>query len=565
MHRRHFVKTTSSLMMAPWLPELPLVSSHESSLLEQMVKINDTRVTGRMTSQIKDPNHLWYGGSPNQYDIPNAGSSCALIRDLSCAYVSPGSKYFQSAELIDSMTLASQYLLHIQYEDGTVDLHTTNFHSPPDTAFRVEPLAYSYQLLNRSDNPPRKVLSNLRAFLVNAGRALSVGGIHTPNHRWVVCMALSHIHRLFPNQVYLDRVDQWLAEGIDIDEDGQYTERSTTVYSPEVDKCLITVARLLGKEALFEPVRKNLEMSLYYLRPNYQVSTEASGRQDRYQIGTAIRYYYPYRYMALKDQNSRFAHVTKVLENQDLNGISHSLMYVLEDNSLLQKLPQEQSLDTDYVKYFKGSSLVRIRRDNLDATILSDNTLFFSFFKGSAALTGLRLASAFFGKGQFKADAMEIDANVYRLTQYLEGPYYQPLKAGETFLGSQEDFSNQRASSREQSEVQKLHTTVTITENSGRFDININISGTDHVPVALELAFREGGKLEGVEPVEGVENGFLLPQGSVKYSHNGNTISVGPGRAEHKWTQLRGALPKMNGPGVYLTGYTPVNWDMQVY
>ena len=268
--------------------------------------------------------------------------------------------------------------------------------------------------------------------------------------------------------------------------------------------------------------------------------------------------------MALKDQNGRFAHVVKVLENQDLNGISYNLMYLLEDGFLQQQLPQKQSLDTDYTKYFKGSSLVRIRRNDLDATILSDNALFFSYFKGNAALTGMRLASAFFGKGQFKADEMEIDGNVYRLTQYLEGPYYQPLKAGETFLGSQEDFSKQRASSREQSEVQKLHTTVTITENLGRFDININISGTDNVPVALELAFREGGQMEEVEPVEGVENAYLLPQGSVKYTHNENTITVGPGRAEHKWTQLRGALPKMNGPSVYLTGYTPVNWDMKV-
>ncbi len=562
MNRRHFVKTTSGIMVVPWLPNLVIEDLHNSSLVEQLIMINDSKVAGRMESQIKDPDHRWYGGSPNQYDIPNAGSSCALIRDLSCAYCSNSSDYYLSDEVINAVNLASQYLLNIQYEDGTVDLHTTNFHSTPDTAFRVEPLAYSYHLLNRLEHPPIAVLTKLKAFLQNAGQALTIGGIHTPNHRWVVCMALAHIHHLFPDQAYLDRVDQWLSEGIDIDEDGQYTERSTTVYSPVVDKCLITVAKLLDKEALFEPVRKNLEMSLYYLRPNFQVSTEASGRQDRYQIGTAVRYYYPYRFMALKDDNGRFARVTRVLES-DLASISHNLMYLLEDASLQNKLPDNQSLDTDFVKYFKGSSLVRIRRGDKDATVLSDNTLFFSFFKGNAALTGMRLASAFFGKGQFKADALEIKENRYRLSQYLEGPYYQPLENG-TFLGTQEDFSKQRADSRVQSEVQKLSTVITITEQLGQFIINIDISGTDNVPVALELGFRKGGKLTGVIPIEGLEDAYLLNQGYLEYRDEKNTITVGPGQAAHKWAQLRGALPKMNGPSVYITGYTPVNWNLEV-
>jgi len=531
-------------------------------LVNQLIEINDSRIALRMQSLIKDTSSKWFGGSPDQYGIPNAGSSCALIRDLSCAYVSPRSRYFQSTELLKSMETASQFLLNIQYEDGTVDLHTTNFHSPPDTAFRVEPLALSYHLLSGADPVSEKVLGNLRQFLQQAGQALAVGGIHTPNHRWVVCMALAHIHTLFPDERYLDRVDQWLGEGIDIDPDGQFTEKSTTVYSPIVDRCLITVARLLRKEELFDPVRKNLDMTLYYIRPNYQVSTEASGRQDRYQIGTVAPYYYPYRYMSLKDGNGQFADVAIVIENGVLADISHELIYLLQDPYLLQELPENKPLKEDYVKYFKHSSLVRIRRGDRDATILSENPLVFSYFKGNAALTGLRLAAAFFGKGQFEADSMEIDGNRYILKQFLQGPYYQPLKEG-IFEGSQEDFAVQRAS-REQSEVQKLESVITIEEKSGDFSIGIEIKGTDNVPVALELGFREGGVLQGVTPVADIPDAWLLAQGQLQYSFQGDTISIGPGHAEHQWTQLRGALPKMAGPTVYLTGYTPVNWELNV-
>jgi hypothetical protein len=157
---------------------------------------------------------------------------------------------------------------------------------------------------------------------------------------------------------------------------------------------------------------------------------------------------------------------------------------------------------------------------------------------------------------------MEIDGNRYRLRQSLEGPYYQPLKEG-TFEGTQEDFGKQRAL-REQSEVQALESVITIEEASGTFSVEIEIKGTDNVPVALELAFRDGGVLKGVIPVADIPNAYLLEQGEMQYSHEGNTIVIGPGRAEHRWTQLRGALPKLPGPSVYLTGYTPVNWQLNI-
>ena len=73
-----------------------------------------------------------------------------------------------------------------QHTDGTIDLPTTNFHSPPDTAFVVIDLVPLYRLLQRDgSSEARGWLPRLESFLRRAAGAIATGGIHTPNHRWV--------------------------------------------------------------------------------------------------------------------------------------------------------------------------------------------------------------------------------------------------------------------------------------------------------------------------------------------------------------------------------------------
>jgi hypothetical protein len=58
--------------------------------------------------------------------------------------------------------------------------------------------------------------------------------------------------------------------------------------------------------------------------------------------------------------------------------------------------------------------------------------------------------------------------------------------------------------------------------------------------------------------VKGIENAYLAKEGEMmEYSYDGDTITFGPGIRKHAWTQLRGALPKLDADCVYFTGYTP--------
>jgi hypothetical protein len=105
---------------------------------------------------------------------------------------------------------------------------------------------------------------------------------------------------------------------------------------------------------------------------------------------------------------------------------------------------------------------------------------------------------------------------------------------------------------------------VAVRESGGAFVIDFDVSGTDRVPLAIELGFRRGGELAGVAPVAGTTDAFLLREGTGEYRLGGGTIRFGPGRAEHAWTDLRGALPKLDALSVYLTGFTPFRATLRI-
>src|SRR5690554_2791157 len=153
---------------------------------------------------------------------------------------------------------------------------------------------------------------------------------------------------LWPKPEYVERAETWLSEGIDLDEDGQYQEKSSYIYSSLSDRVLITIARGFNKPELLDYVRKNLEMTFYYIHPNGEIVTEASGRQDNSIIGYLENYYYPYRYLAIKDQNQSFAAACRLIETTASHRIAGFLPYFLEDSNLWQELPKPTPLPVNY-------------------------------------------------------------------------------------------------------------------------------------------------------------------------------------------------------------------------
>ncbi len=562
MDRRKFVTLSSTtLCIMPFMGFTAFDKTNNQwldkpSWLVELIKMNDASLKEMASHKIMGMDHPYFGAYVNGYEIPNPHSTCSFINTACAAISCKESAFYQSQDVLQDIEQALRGLLKMQHQDGTIDLMDTNFHSTPDTAFMVKRLVQSFKLLKQSNTAgTAKVLVLFEKFLKNAGEGLIVGGIHTPNHRWVVSAALTKLNELWPDIRYVNRINQWLAEHIDLDPDGQYYEKSTYGYSAVVDRVLITVAKGLNKPALYDSVRKNILMMRYYIHPNGEVVTEASNRQDKGTIGTMENYYYACRYMSLMDNDGEMAAICRLIETTNPKSLLGVLNYFLEDPTQWKELPATKALPTSYVKAFPYSGVVRIRREQWDTTLLSNNPGWLTFHKGNAVLQSMRIACSFFGKGQFQSADILKNGDGWLLTKKLEGPYYQPFE--KQFISPDGDLDKMPKSNRKQSEVQKLTTSVLVTETANGIKVDIDMHGTEGVPVTMELIFRKGGKLAGVEAVANNAEAFLLMGKQASYTVGNDKIQFGPGTYAHKWLQLRGALPMMDAPTVYITGYTP--------
>lgn len=567
MNRRNFIQRTALLStFAPFAQTLANgIFSTADNLPEWILAMApqaDESIERHLNlqSREKGPN---FGGVADYQRILNPQGTAGLVRIGACGLYMPNSRYHRSTDLITRMLEAMDYLLSIQHEDGTIDLLSTNFHSTPDTGFIVKRLANAWRLIDQLKMKETADLQEkIKTFLQRAADALVVGGIHTPNHRWVVSGALASVYGIWPERKYLNRIEDWLAEGIDLDPDGQYNERSTYIYSSLTNRVLISVAHYTGKTHLLEYVRKNLDMTRYYIHPNAEIVTDASGRQDKATIGMFENYYYPYRYMAIQDKNEEYAGMCRFIEATAGRKIAGHLDYYLAEPLLWRDIPQGTPPPTSYVKELPYSGLVRVREGNWDASIISKNSTWLTFMHGNAVIQGVRVASSFFGKGQFVTDKIERIPDGWKLTQSLEGPYYQPLPRN--LLPGDGDWAKMPRIHRPQSEIQKLETTIYIQKTPEGISFDVTTKGCERVPLAIEIIFREGGQLQGVEAVPNVNNSWILPSGMGTYTVGNDKIQFGPGLGLHLNTALRGSLPHTGSPSVYLTGFTPFNHTVRL-
>ena len=520
----------------------------------EVIKRHDTYLEGLLRRQITDPGSRWRGIFLDEYGLHYPGTASGIIDAAVAAWLHPRSKFHKDSSLPERIRLAAGLLAREQTADGNWHLPTTNFNSPPDTGFIIRALSPAAVLLKRANQT--ELFNVLEPTMRKAGAGMVKGGIHTPNHRWVVSAALAQLYEIFGDQEYVRRIDQWLAEGIDIDSDGQYTERSTYTYNPITDHAFVTMAAKLKRPVLLEPTRRNLESMLYLLHPGYEVITEISTRQDLNIRGDMGPYWFSLAYLALADKNGQFATLARHFAPQRAG-----LSALMEYPQLSGPLPALTPVPDNYRRVFAHNKFVHFRRGPLSGVVLGGGrNRFFTFRNGEAVVNAVRFASAFFGKAQFASEKIEEKDGSLLLTQSLEGPYYQPLEPARKVDA---DHWGESRADRRRTEVAKLVQSALITQIDRGFRVRVQAQGTADVPLALEINLREGGKLEGVVPAHKVDEGWVLASGHATYRAGRDAVRFGPGLGAHMYTQVRGADPKLPGPGVYLTGFTPFDHTIE--
>jgi hypothetical protein len=516
------------------------------SIVEAAVARTNDSVSRLLGLQVTDPVSPFRGSYPDAVGLHSAGSASGIIEQMTAAFVHPRSAYQGNVALVERIRLAAGFLERAQSPQGNIDLLTTNFNSPPDTGFVTENVATAAAVARAHGN--EGIVDILKPFLLKAAAGMASGGIHTPNHRWVVSAALAQVNSLFPDARYVGRINEWLAEGIDIDADGQFTERSTLTYNVVCDRAFIVMGHLLKRPELLEPARRNLRALTFLLHADGEVVTEISRRQDQYTRGGVGGYWFSLAYLARRDGDGQFAALARRVEMT-----SPRLSTLLEYPGLAEALPPDAALPEHFEQAMPAIGITRIRRGPRSATlILGGSSRLVTYRHGDAVVEGIRFATSFFGKGQFvPVEAHKQGAGfVYR--QSLEAPYYQPIAEQVTTT-----TWTQVRMKRRQSEIARLEQSAEITETPTGLVIRLRASGTPGVPLAVEIAFREGGRFEGCEPIANAPGTYLLADGAGVYRAGRNSIRFGPGAGPHRYVQLRGAEPRLPGESVYITGFTP--------
>ncbi|MEU9657097.1 hypothetical protein [Streptomyces chartreusis] len=474
--------------------------------------------------------------------VPHRGLA-RRVKTLLAAYRSPDSTLHGSDRAVAAAMTHLTALRAVQTASGLF-AGGDNVQSPPDSAFTVNDVCDAHVIAVSAGAELREVAAVLAEIAGAASESLRTGGVHTPNHRWELCAALARLHRSFPDDRLLDRIDAWLAEGVDIDAEGLYSERSANYAAHVSNPSLLLLADVLDRADLQHAVERNLATTLDLIRPDGTVETVHSRRQDQNRPFPLARFLPHYRLLAIRTGRGDFSRAARLaaadgIDDPDLLAetlLTPDLCRVLpapaaetprRERYLTTARLAARASATAHTVVYGGSDVPGHRRIRSG---LACNPTFLRLFAGDAVLDAVRLSRGFFDLGPFRADAMQqIADNRYRLTETLTAAYYQPLPPdrrrddGAYRMADEGRFSAAMAfPDRPRDEVS--HTTrVEVDLRDDGADLRIDISGPP-VPWSLELTFRPDGVPEGAVPIG--DGRWCLTTGPMTYRVGDDEILV---------------------------------------
>lgn len=534
--------------------------------MAHLLKGAEYRTKQFMGSQVGDPASLQYGGIKG--DIWEAKPTIYALTSALAVYFHKDSCFYKNEQLYAAVNLALDFIERTQREDGSFDYPSCNFKSAADTSFCFKRLIAAYRLLVKYGDSSDEAITVLKekylTIMHKALDAIREGGFHTPNHRWGIAAALLQGSNLFAEEEGFAaglkaRADQYLAEGIDGDEDGEYAERSTGNYNAVVNNAMMAMYQETGDEAFLGYVERNLSMMLTYMDPDDTIFTQNSTRQDQGKLEYADKYFYQYLYMCSREHCPAFdgaAHKI-IKDNMERGDLAPDCMHiVMNHDEMMGYHFKEYGFLEEYRKFFRHAGVLRVRKPSYTYTVLNGKSAFL-YFKSQGTMLCVKIGESCCDIRNFIPQTIEELPDGCRLEAEAESWYYLPFKEKQ----DTSDWWKMDQTKREKLISSRLKTTLKIREKDQGLELHLKAEGLDRLPLRLEICIPAGVTLEhpafALEAAAG--EGMILKDGYLEVHDGSVTMEIGPGFGEHSFKgHYSGEEINSAGYTVYANGYTPL-------
>lgn len=539
---------------------------HRAELLRDL----DERVAGLLERQITLEGDPRFGGFWTDEFHVEPRQSGFFLGDMVSAFVTEESRWHLHPEMAEAIRRDLVYMKEHQRPDGCFDLTPCNYASPPDTAFMVNAMLNGWWLLEKCTAKEADFIRKPMYDLIDsASRGIAKGGFHTPNHRWAIASCLLNCEKITGNPELSERAQQYLQEGLDINEDGEFAERSAGNYNQVNDDQMIRLFKATGDTRFLEAAAKNLEMMYCYFDPDNSVFTNNSTRQDMGKKVYADTYYIFYLFTAW------------FLKREDLGRMAG---YIWQDCRRRGTIPpgaewvllypemdgygEEDGFDPPITKVdrlFPESNIARIREGKWSCSLLKGkpNCLYFQHGSFSMYMT---LYSNLCDRRNFLADTLEKTENGYILRSHAAGWYYLPY---DEKPATSDWWKMDCPHTRKKTEGLPLDTELVIEKTEDGIDLTIRTSGIDQLPLRAEFSFLPGGYVRTEHFIQRSLPGESINvlSGMVEAcGEKGECILLDSAFGAHDFRdRMGGAYPlSPNHYTVFFTAYTPVEKTIRI-
>lgn len=528
----------------------------------QMIRDTEKRALHHLKTQNLDKNSPYFGAfvMPNGVYMQKHALYC--IADIGAVYCNEKSALYHDERLLTAMLLGLDYVRSTQHENGLFDYITCNFFSAPDTAFCIGIILHLAQFLKGREaltEDEQTLLKKLDAIIHDGGRGLLQGGFHTPNHRWAIAGLLATCGKMYGEEDLTKAAFAYLNEGIDCNDDGEYSEKSAGNYNGVNNHAMMLLSAALGEDSYEQHVIRNLKMMLTYWEPDESIFTANSTRFDKDRLVYPDGYYWFYLYMGAKYRIPEFTamanYIFEIVREKNLLSPNCLIRYMLQPE-LIDFESEGCGIPTQYHAFYADSGIARVRKGKFTYTVMKEKSNFLWVHNGAMKLA-MKIGGSFCEHRAFKAETMEMDeSGAFHLHQKMRGWYYLPFPE----KPATSDWWKMDNASRPKKWGPDMDIDVTVRETEQGIDVDIRTSGVEGAPWRVELAFFGIDRIYNdhmVLPVGGDEV-LVLKDGCFTVANSQSTMEIGPAFGCHHFIDGK-EDSETKTPGaatVYFTDYT---------